>query len=71
MISKIQKESWRLAITIYGWGGIAKGVWLTVFPGSVAKFMQVYQKSKTLLLAHSALVIIFGIALTVLGYFSG
>ena len=60
---------WPVLITIYGWGGIIKGIWLIVFPDTVPKFMQAYQKNKALLTVHSGIVLIFGAALTILGYF--
>ena len=62
---------WPVIITIYGWGGIIKGTWLTVFPNSVYKFTQSYAKHSGLLLAHSVLVLIVGAALTLFGYFVG
>ena len=59
---------WPVIITIYGWGGIIKGIWLTVFPSSVAGYMNIYQKYKSLIVIHSAFVIGLGIVLSVLGY---
>ena len=63
--------NWALIITIFGWGGIIKGIWLIVFPNSIAKFMRVYQKNKALLGVHSVLALVVGTALTFLGYFAG
>ena len=59
---------WPVIITIYGWGGIIKGTWLTVFPNSVFKFMEAYNKNKNLLLVHSLVIIVLGAALSILGY---
>ena len=42
---------WRVIITIYGWGGVMKGVWLTLFPEAIPKVIKAYQKSSHLLLA--------------------
>jgi hypothetical protein len=67
----VWEMSWRVMITIYGWGGIIKGIWLVVFPNTVPRFIQAYAKNKALLLAHSVLVLIFGVVFTVFGYFSG
>ncbi|MBU0634020.1 MAG: hypothetical protein KKA52_03040 [Candidatus Omnitrophica bacterium] len=63
--------SWRLIITIYGWGGIIKGVWMIVLPDSVAKFMQMYQKNEALLKMHSVIVVIVGAVLSFFGYIAG
>ncbi|MFH1414352.1 MAG: hypothetical protein ABIG56_05850 [Candidatus Omnitrophota bacterium] len=61
---------WPVIITIYGWGGIIKGAWLIIFPNSVSKFMQAYQKNKILLSIQSACVLVIGVVLTFSGYFS-
>ena len=63
--------SWRVIITIYGWGGIIKGVWLIVFPNRTSKFIQAYKKHKTLLVAHSFVVLILGAVLIFVGYAAG
>ena len=62
-------SSWPVIITIYGWAGILKGIWLLVFPNSAAKFTQAYSKNKTLLLVHSVVILLLGAALTIFGYF--
>jgi hypothetical protein len=59
---------WTVIITIFGWGAIIKGAWLIVFPGSVAKFTQVYHKKTTLLKTHLAIALALGIYLTAKGY---
>ena len=61
--------NWTVIITIYGWGGVIKGAWLIIFPNSVAGFTQAYVKNKILLVVHAVIVVIFGVVLTVLGYF--
>ena len=63
--------NWTVIITIIGWGGLIKGVWILVFPNSVAGFMKTYVDNKALLRVHSVLIIIFGVALTYLGFFAG
>ena len=64
----VWEASWRTVITIFGWGGFIKGIWLIIFPNSVGKFMQAYQKNKTLLTAHALVALILGVFLTVKGY---
>ncbi len=39
-------RGWPVVITIYGWGGILKGIWMLVFPNSAAKFTQAYSKTR-------------------------
>ena len=62
--------SWPVIITVYGWGGIIKGVWLIVFPNTMSQFMQMYQKKAAFLVTHSVLVLIIGASLTFFGYFA-
>ena len=61
--------NWKVMITIFGWGGIIKGIWLTVFPNRVSKYMQLYQKNKNLLMVHSLVALALGICMTIFGYF--
>ncbi|MDP8234357.1 MAG: hypothetical protein P9M06_06120 [Candidatus Saelkia tenebricola] len=63
-------NSWPVIITIYGWCGILKGIWLIVFPNSVLKFTQLYAKNTTFLLIQAIIIIVFGLILTHLGYFA-
>ena len=62
--------NWTVMITIIGWGGFIKGVWMIVFPNSVEKFMQAYLKNKNILVVHSILALVFGAVLTFFGFFS-
>ncbi len=71
LVHNVWAANWTVLITIYGWGGVIKGVWLTVFPNSVNKFMRVYQTNKTLMVVHSGLVIVIGAVFTFFGYFAG
>jgi len=63
--------NWRIIITIYGWGGIIKGIWILFFPNSVSRFIQVYQKSKALVVIQTVVIIAIGVVLTIGGYFTG
>lgn len=67
----IWTANWTVIITLIGWGGILKGFWLIVFPDSVTRFMQFYEKNKNILLAHSLVALVLGIALTILAYSAG
>ena len=63
--------NWTVLITIFAWGGIIKGVWLTLFPNTVYKFTQGYIKNKVLLIAHSILALVLGVFLSYMGYVAG
>ena len=63
--------NWTVIITIIGWAALIKGVWLIVFPNSVHKFMQAYQKNENLLVVHSIVALVFGVVLTYFGFFAG
>ncbi|MEA3489248.1 MAG: hypothetical protein U9R44_02760 [Candidatus Omnitrophota bacterium] len=63
--------NWTVIITIIGWIGLIKGIWMIVFPNTVSKFMQAYQKNESLLIVHSIGVLIFGVVLTFFGFFAG
>ncbi len=62
--------NWTVMITIIGWGGFIKGVWMIVFPNTVFGFMKAYQKNKNLLIVHAAIAIIFGAVLIFFGFFA-
>ncbi|MDP8253345.1 MAG: hypothetical protein P9X27_02990 [Candidatus Kaelpia aquatica] len=62
-------KSWVVMITIFGWAGIVKGIWLIVFPDSISKFMQIYKSNSILLKIHSVLILVLGVTLTMVGYF--
>ena len=63
--------NWTVMITIIGWLGFIKGIWIIVFPNTVPKFMQAYQKNENLLIVHSIGVFVFGAVLTFFGFFVG
>ncbi len=63
--------SWTVIITIIGWLAFIKGIWMIVFPNTVPKFMQAYQKNENLLIVHSIVALIFGAVLTFFGFFAG
>jgi len=70
LLHNIWTMNLEVVITIFGWCSITKGVWLLFFPGSVCKFIQVYVREKKISLIHSFVILMFGAALTILGYFS-
>ncbi|MFH1847108.1 MAG: hypothetical protein ABH869_06095 [Candidatus Omnitrophota bacterium] len=64
-------RNWTVIITIIGWLGLIKGIWIIVFPNTVSRFMQAYQKNERLLIVHSIGAFIFGAVLTFFGFFAG
>lgn len=63
--------NWTVMITIIGWAGLIKGIWIIVFPNMVYKFMQVYQKNKSLQIIHPIVALILGTILSFFGFFAG
>jgi hypothetical protein len=59
---------WPVIITIFGWMALIKGVWLIVFPNTVAKFTQAYQKKTALITVSLVIVLVLGIFLVAKGY---
>ena len=62
--------NWTVIITIIGWIALIKGIWIIVFPSTVSRFMQFYQKNESILLVQSIGAIVFGIVLTFFGFFA-
>ena len=64
----VWEASWVAIITIFGWGGLIKGVWLIVFPNSVGKLTKAYQRKPALLKIHLLVILALGVFLTIKGY---
>jgi len=60
---------WTVIITLFGWLGIIKAVWLIILPNTVAKLTEVYQKSVTPLVVQLVIALAVGVFLTVMEYF--
>jgi hypothetical protein len=71
LLHNVWAASWTVIITIFGWAGIIKGVWLIVLPKTVVKFVEAYQKNTALLVVHLVIVLVIGVALTFFGYLAG
>ena len=63
--------NWTVIITIIGWLAFIKGIWMIVFPDTMSRFIQAYQKNKNLLTIHSIFALIFGVVLAFFGFFAG
>lgn len=61
--------NWRVLITIFGWAGLLKGIWLFLFPEAADNFVRIYMDKEVILTAQLVLVFVLGITLTTIGYF--
>ncbi len=61
--------NWNVIITLYGWGGIIKGIWMVVFPKSVPCVTDACTKNKCLMLVQCGFVVLIGLVFTYFGYF--
>ena len=59
---------WRVIITIMGWISLIKGMYLILFPGSLAQVVKFYQKSPMFLRSHLILLLVLGVILTTFAY---
>ena len=71
LIHNVWVANWTVMITIIGWAGLIKGIWMIVFPDTVPKFMESYRKNKNLIMIHSSIALILGAVLTYFGFFAG
>jgi len=69
LLHNLWTANWVVIITIFGWCGVIKGIWLIVFPKSVGKLTEIYRKNTALLVVHLLIVLAVGVALTIFGYF--
>ncbi|MBU1125656.1 MAG: hypothetical protein KKC84_06500 [Candidatus Omnitrophica bacterium] len=67
----IWSADWKVLITLFGWLGILKGVWLMIFPNTTAHLAKAYHKNKSLLGINLCLMLALGGFLTFVGYFAG
>ncbi|MBN1354084.1 MAG: hypothetical protein JW994_05415 [Candidatus Omnitrophica bacterium] len=65
----IWTTDWTVIITVIGWCGLVKGIWIITFPETVPRFMQAYQKNENLSLIHSVAALALGVILTYFGFF--
>jgi len=65
----IWRADWTLIITIFGWLGFIKGVWLMLLPNTVARITAFYQRRTFLLAIYPILMLVLGIFLVFKGYY--
>ena len=63
-------KNWTVIITIFGWAGLIKGIWLIAFPDSVGEFFKFYEKGKIFPIVHAVGGLLMGIYLTYMGFFA-
>ncbi|MGD2278557.1 MAG: hypothetical protein PVH45_00500 [Candidatus Omnitrophota bacterium] len=63
--------NWTVLITIIGWIGLIKGIWLITFPDSVGKLSEFYAGAKIFPVVHLTIALLLGIYLTYMGFFGG
>ena len=71
LFHNVWTADWRVIVTLMGWLGLVKGVWLTVFPNSVAKVITAHLKNQSLLVVRLVIIFFLGLILTAYGYFVG
>lgn len=71
LFHNVWAANWAVIITIFGWLALIKGAWLIILPNTMTKITEAYQKNAVLLVVHSAIILILGVFLTVVGYFVG
>jgi len=67
----VWEGGWPVVITVIGWVGFLKGVWMIVFPTTVPKFLRAYQKNGNLLMFQGIGALSLGVVLTYFGFFAG
>ena len=60
--------NWTVIITIFGWLGIIKGIWLILLPNTVAFVTKAYQQNVVILMLNLLIIMTLGIFLTVMGF---
>ncbi|MDD5747233.1 MAG: hypothetical protein PHO30_08230 [Candidatus Omnitrophica bacterium] len=64
----IWAANWTVIITIFGWAGIIKGTWLTLFPETLSGVMRLYQKNRNLSGMNGVVALLLGLVLTFFAY---
>ncbi len=65
------EADWSVIITVIGWIGLIKGVWIIIFPNSITRVMRFYKEKEYSLLIHSTMAFILGVCLAFFGFFRG
>ncbi len=62
---------WPIMITLMGWLGVVKGVWLIAFPKTISRTVGFYLKNPFSLVMSLIAALVIGSALTMFGYLIG
>lgn len=60
--------NWNTVITVFGWLGIIKGIWLVVLPNVRGKITKIFSKHPHLITIDAVIMLLIGIFITVRGY---
>ncbi|MFC1548831.1 hypothetical protein ACFL5E_02610 [Candidatus Omnitrophota bacterium] len=60
--------NWAVIITLMGWLGIIKGIWIICFPNTIARMTAAYVKKGPVIVINLIVILILGIVLSVMGY---
>ena len=63
--------NWTVIITLIGWIGLIKGIWLVAFPDSIRGLSDFYGRAKVFPVVHLTVALLLGIYLTYMGFFGG
>jgi len=59
---------WPVIVTVMGWLGLIKGIWIIVFPESLAKVIAYHIKNPLVLTLRLCVLLFLGATLTVFGF---
>ena len=71
LLHNIWEANWTVIITIFGWLGIIKGVWMIILPNTVGKIIKAYRRNTFILKVNLFIAAVIGLFLTAIGYFAG
>ncbi len=60
--------SWPVVITVFGWVGLIKGIWLIIFPNTLMKFIPIYQRKTSIITIGLIIALFLGVLLIIKGY---
>jgi len=63
-------SNWTVIITIFGWLGLIKGIWLIIFPEKVKAYVDYYRDKTKPLVIQVVIMLLIGVFLIVKGYFT-
>ena len=71
LFHNVWAAEWTVIITVFGWLGLIKGIWLIVFPNRLAKITEAFLRRVDFLVVHLLIILLLGIFLSCVGYSIG